>query len=74
MKCVICRGEDIQDKEVEEEIRKGQDIILLPVKALVCSQCGERYYSRSVMKYLEEAEDNLSQKELVEVGKVKKVV
>lgn len=74
MKCVICRGEDIQEKEVEEEIRKGQDIILLPVRALVCSQCGERYYNRSVMKYLEDAEDNLSQKELVEVGKVKKVV
>ena len=74
MKCVICHSEDIKEKLVEEEIRKETDFILIPVKVLVCLQCGERYYSRNTMRYLEEFEQKLKSIELIEVGKVKKAV
>jgi len=48
MKCVICSGDDIKEKEVEEEIRVGNDIVLVPAKTMVCTKCGERYYDRSI--------------------------
>lgn len=43
MRCVICGGQDIKDKEVEEEIKVGKDIVIVPVKVKVCMGCGERY-------------------------------
>jgi len=62
MKCVICKGEEIKENEVEEEIRSGNDIILVHVRAMVCSTCGERYYDRRTMKMLEEVEDKIEAK------------
>jgi len=75
MKCVICKGEDIEEKEVEEEIRAGNDVILVPVKVMVCTSCGERYYDRKTMKMLEEIEDKIEKKclEVETVGKVLKI-
>jgi len=75
MKCVICRGEDIKEKEVEEEIRVGNDIVLVPVKVMECMSCGERYYDRRTMKMLEEVEDKIEKKrlEVEPIGKVLKV-
>ena len=31
MKCVICKNSDIQKKTVEEEIKSGRDIVLIPM-------------------------------------------
>lgn len=76
MKCVVCKGEDIKEKEVEEEIRIRNDIVLVLVKAMVCSSCGERYYDRRTMKMLEEIEVKI-EKEYVgfeTIGKVLKVI
>jgi len=75
MKCVICKGEDIKEKEVEEEIRIGNDIVLVLVKIMVCSSCGERYYDRRTMKMLEEIEAKIEKEHvgLETVGKVLKV-
>ncbi len=75
MRCVICGGRDIKDKEVEEEIKVGNDIIIVPVKVKVCMSCGERYYDRETMKMLEEVEEKIEKKQLkVELmGKVLKV-
>ncbi len=75
MKCVICSGEDVKEKEVEEEIRVGNDIVLVPVKVMVCMSCGERYYDRRTMKRLEEVEDKIEKKrlEVEPIGKVLKV-
>lgn len=76
MKCVVCKGEDIKEKEVEEEIRIRNDIVLILVKAMVCSSCGERYYDRRTMKMLEEIEVKI-EKEYVgfeTIGKVLKVI
>ena len=64
MKCVICRGDDITLKVVEEEFRVGSDVVLVPVEVLVCASCGERYYDRKTMRSLEDTEEKLKRKEI----------
>jgi YgiT-type zinc finger domain-containing protein len=75
MKCVICRGMDIRMKSVEEEIRLGSDIFLVPMDVLVCSSCGERYYDRKAMKKIEETRSGIKGQslEVKEVGRVLRV-
>lgn len=72
MKCVICKGSDMQMKKVEEEIKSGSDILLVPLEVLVCQNCGERYYDRKGMRKIEEIRSKLMRNELEfeEVGKV----
>jgi len=76
MKCVICKSSDIQNKMIEEEIKSGKDIILVPLNVLVCMNCGERYYDRNTMRKIEDVRSRLKQKELEfeEVGKVLRAV
>jgi len=75
MRCVICEGREIEEKEVEEEIKIGNDIVLVPVKVKVCMSCGERYYNIETMRMLEEVEDKIEKKQLrfELIGKVLKV-
>jgi YgiT-type zinc finger domain-containing protein len=75
MRCVICGSPDIEDKEVEEEIKVGNDIIIVPIKVKVCMNCGERYYDRETMKMLEDVEDKIEKRQLKFelIGKVLKV-
>jgi len=54
MRCVICKGEDIEKKMVDEEIRLSGDIVLVSMELLVCNACGERYYDQRAMKKIEE--------------------
>ncbi|MEW6687103.1 MAG: YgiT-type zinc finger protein [Candidatus Edwardsbacteria bacterium] len=72
MKCVICHGDDIKVTEVKEEFVVGNDIVYIPIKVPVCKTCGERYYDRRTMQFLEEIEKKLSKTkgELKEVGKI----
>ncbi len=72
MRCVVCNSEDIQKKELEEEIRQGDNVILVPIETLVCSSCGERYYDRRTMRYLEEITEKIKsdKAELTQVGQV----
>jgi len=72
MKCVVCKGPDIELNTVDEQIKAGRDIILVPMNILVCSNCGERYYDRKTMKKIEEIRAKLKNQELdvEEVGKV----
>ena len=72
MKCVICKGSDIELKTVDEQIRTGKDIILIPMNILVCSNCGERYYDRKAMKKIEDIRAKAKHQDLEfeEVGKV----
>jgi len=72
MKCVVCKSPDIEKKNVEEEIKLGKDIILVPIEVLVCNNCGERYYDSRTMKKLEEIKSRLEKKDLAveDVGKV----
>ena len=72
MKCVICKGSDIELKIVDEQIRTGKDIVLLPMNILVCSTCGERYYDRKSMKKIEQVRSKLKNQnlEVKQVGKI----
>ena len=64
MRCVICGGQDIKDKEVEEEIKVGNDIVIVPVNVKVCMGCGERYYDKGTMRMLEVVEEKIEKKQL----------
>lgn len=64
MKCVICGSQAIEDKDVEEVIRVDNDIIIVDIKVKACRNCGERYYDRKTMQYLEEIEEKLRKKKL----------
>ena len=72
MKCVVCKGSDIDLKTVDEQIRSERDIILVPMNILVCSNCGERYYDRKTIRKIEEIRKKMKNRELdvEEVGKV----
>ncbi len=72
MKCVICHGEEIHAKEVHEEIARGEDILRIPIEALVCANCGERYYDRKTIRKLEAARRRVQEEtlHLREVGRV----
>ena len=69
---LVCKSPDIEKKKVEEEIKFGKDIILVPIEVLVCNNCGERYYDSRTMKELEEIKSRLGKKDLAveDVGKV----
>ena len=72
MKCIICHGEDIDVSEVREELKVGNDIIYTPIRIPVCLSCGERYYDRRTVRYLEQVEQELAtgKATLHEVGRV----
>ncbi len=75
MKCIICHSTDISLRCVNEQLPRGEDLILVPVKVSVCNHCGERYYDRRTMKRLEEIEDavNAGRVPLERVGEVLRV-
>ena len=72
MKCVICKGNDIVVKSVDEQIADGKDIILIRLVLPVCSQCGERYYDRKAIQIIEEVRTKGKGRDLAveEVGKI----
>ncbi len=72
MLCIICHSPQIERKQVNEEIHRNADIIYVPIEVLVCTHCGERYYDRKTMQYLERMKNKLQQQliQLKEIGKV----
>lgn len=58
--------------EFKEELQIGNNIIYVPIQIFVCQTCGERYYDRRTMRYLEEVEQQLKEGKgkLQEVGKI----
>ena len=72
MKCIICHGEDIRLTEVREELKVENDIVYVPIQIPVCQACGERYYDRRTIRFLEEVDRQLKEGKanLQEVGKV----
>jgi len=75
MKCIICHNTDISMRRVNEQLSRGEDMILVPVDVLVCNNCGERYYNRLTMQRLEEIEDtvNAGRLSLERVGEVQRL-
>lgn len=72
MKCIICHSEDIRRTEVREEVKVGKNIVYVPIRTPVCRACGERYYDRRTMRYLEDVEEKLKSGKapLQEIGKI----
>jgi YgiT-type zinc finger domain-containing protein len=73
MRCVICKGEDIVKKAVDEEIKLSGDIVLVSMELMVCNTCGERYYDQRAMKKIEEIRSSMKVEHLkfqTVVGKV----
>ena len=72
MKCVICHGDKMKVMEVKEEFLVDNNIICVPVRVPVCQSCGERYYDRRTVRFLEEVEKKLPEKgtKLKQTGKV----
>lgn len=72
MKCVICHSDSIEKNTVYEEIINNNDIITIPIETQVCKNCGERYYDRTTVKYLENIKQKVKNNELKykEIGKV----
>lgn len=72
MTCVICKGEDIVLRVVEEEIRNGLDVFRTHLKVRVCISCGERYYDAVTVRHIEQLRRNLKDGvlELKSVGRV----
>jgi YgiT-type zinc finger domain-containing protein len=72
MKCIICHGENIQVTKAREELKIGNDIVYVLIRIPVCDDCGERYYDRRTIRYLEEVEKRLKsgKANLHEVGKI----
>lgn len=72
MKCIVCKGSNIELKDVDEQIRSGEDIVLLTMRVRVCTSCGERYYDRQTMKRIEEIRSKIANGDFQadEVGKV----
>lgn len=72
MKCLICHGEDIQLAEVKEALRVENNIVHVPIHIPVCRTCGERYYDRRTIRFLEDVEQQLKEgnAKLQETGKV----
>jgi len=75
MKCIICHSTDISLRRVNEQLSRGEDLILVPLEVLVCNHCGERYYDRRAMQQLEEIEDavDAGRVSLERVGEVLRV-
>jgi YgiT-type zinc finger domain-containing protein len=75
IKCVICHSSNIEDKVVDERVWAGTDVVLTPCQALVCNNCGERYYSRQTMQHLEEVEARIRARTLAleTVGRVLRI-
>jgi YgiT-type zinc finger domain-containing protein len=55
MKCIVCHGEDVQVTEAKEEIKVDNDIVYVSIQTPVCRACGERYYDRRTVRFLEES-------------------
>jgi YgiT-type zinc finger domain-containing protein len=76
MKCVVCKSTDIEKKQIEEEIRAKNDIVLVPMAVLVCVNCGERYYDQQAMRKIEfirsELKNNSAKTEVI--GRVLRAV
>jgi uncharacterized protein (DUF2344 family) len=69
----VCHGEDIQVETVKEGLKIENDLVYVCVRIPVCRTCGERYYDRHTMQFLEEVNRKLKEKKhnnLKEIGKI----
>jgi YgiT-type zinc finger domain-containing protein len=72
MKCIICHNDNIEKSTVQEEFIHNNDIITIQIDIPICKNCGERYYDRKTVRYLEDIRNKIKNNELKykEIGKV----
>ena len=63
--CPLCGGELVH-KQVTEIVSGGGHTATLKVESDVCSRCGDRLYSLSTVKKLEEVQDKLEKQQTEE--------
>ncbi len=68
-KCPLCGGE-IVDKEVEKILKGGNNTALIRVKAEICLHCGERLYSKEVIRKFEDIRYKLANQQTHEFKEV----
>lgn len=75
MQCVLCKTGEVKPAAVKAELKVGTDRLLVPVRAEVCAQCGETYYSAEAMQHLEKVKVAFTQKAIAlhSVGSVYQV-
>ena len=56
--CAICGGK-AADKEIEEIVRGGKHTAIVNLRAKVCSQCGEKYFTVKQVRHLEKIAEDL---------------
>lgn len=73
MKCIICHGDNIQVSAIQEGLKIGNDLVYVSISIPVCRSCGERYYDRGTMRFLEQLHQTLrkeKQMNLQEIGRI----
>lgn len=71
MICVFCRG-NLTAKEVLEEVKVGNNHIMVDVRAEECDNCHERYFPEGTVDYLQrlKAELKKNPRQFKTVGQV----
>jgi YgiT-type zinc finger domain-containing protein len=63
-KCFRCGSPEIEDRAVEELVRRGPYVVALRLVAGVCANCGERYLQREDVSTIEDVRRRLERGEL----------
>jgi len=58
MFCEFCNGQKITKKTKKQHWFKGQLYIIENVDALICNECGERYYHATVLDKIDKMINN----------------
>jgi len=68
MSCFLCKG-DMENNTVTHTIDLGGCIVIIRnVPAMVCSQCGEAWYSGTVTRHIEKIVDAVTATALTEIA------
>ena len=76
MKCIICHSDNIRMTSVQEGLKIENDLVYVPICIPICRNCGERYYDRRTMRFLEQIHQTLREEKymnLQEIGKIYEV-
>jgi len=63
-RCFRCGSTEVQDRSVEDLVRRGPYVVALRLTAGVCGSCGERYLRRDDVATIEDVRGRLERGEL----------
>lgn len=58
-RCFHCGGTALEERQVEELLSVGKDVVRCKATATVCLECGERYFDPATIQRFEEIRDRL---------------